>query len=202
MPDGLFQIDVVRSAGELVRDALRELKPVKGNLPVSIGVSVISLVLSLNILNEPNTVELIVNISTTLNNVFLGLFGVALSIFAIFFSLLNGEYVRGLASQEGNPLLKYLRYYENALVLFAVAFTLSLLISLLDQATIYKMTAMICCDYYVEAVICFMYLALSFRIVCETKSLLFNTFAFARAYICLKGCEGMPKIQSDTASKL
>lgn len=202
MPDGLSQIDVVRSAGELVRDALRELKPVKGNLPVSIGVSVISLVLSLNILNEPNTVELIVNISTTLNNVFLGLFGVALSIFAIFFSLLNGEYVRGLASQEGNPLLKYLRYYENALVLFAVAFTLSLLISLLDQATIYKMTAMICCDYYVEAVICFMYLALSFRIVCETKSLLFNTFAFTRAYICLKGCEGMPKIQSDAASKL
>lgn len=51
MPDGLSQIDVVRSAGELVRDALRELKPVKGNLPVSIGVSVISLVLSLNILN-------------------------------------------------------------------------------------------------------------------------------------------------------
>ena len=202
MPDGLSQIDVVRSAGELVRDALRELKPVKGNLPISIGVSAISLVLSLNILNEPNTVELIVNISTTLNNVFLGLFGVALSIFAIFFSLLNGEYVRGLASQEGNPLLKYLCYYENALVLFAVAFTLSLLISLIDQTTIYKMTAMICCDYYVEAVICFMYLALSFRIVFETKSLLFYTFAFTRAYICLKGCEGMPKIQSDAASKL
>lgn len=202
MPDGLFQIAVARSAGELISDALRELKPVKGNLPISIGVSAISLVLSLNMLNAPNTVELIVKLSTTLEDVFLGLFGVALSIFAIFFSLLDGEHVRGLASQKGNPLLNYLRYYENALVLFAVAFTFSLLISLLDQATICKMTAMICCDYYVEAVICFMYLALSFRIVCETKSLLCNTFVFTRAFICLKGCEGMPKIQTDAAPKL
>lgn len=33
MPDGLSQIAVVRSSGELISDALRELKPVKGNLP-------------------------------------------------------------------------------------------------------------------------------------------------------------------------
>lgn len=202
MPDGLSQIAAVRSAGELISDALRELKPVKGNLPISIGVSVISLVLSLNMLNAPNTVELIVNLSTTLKDVFLALFGVALSIFAIFFSLLDGEHVRGLASQEGNPLLNYLRYYENALVLFAVSFTLSLSISLLDQTTICKMTAMICCDYYVEAVICFIYLALSFRIVCETKSLLYNTFVFTRAFICLKACEGMSKTHTEAAPKL
>ena len=202
MPDGLSQIAVVRSSGELISDALRELKPVKGNLPISIGVSAISLVLSLNMLNAPNTIELIVNLSTTLKDVFLGLFGVALSIFAIFFSLLDGKHVRGLASQGGNQLLNYLRYYENALVLFAVAFTLSLLISLLDQVTIYKMTTMICCDYYVEVAICFMYLALSFRIVCETKSLLYNTFVFTRAFICLKGCDGMPKTETDAEPKL
>lgn len=117
MPDVLSQFAEVRSAGELISDALRELKPVKGNLPISIGVSVISLVLSLNMLNAPNSVELIVNLSMTLKDVFLGLFGVALSIFAIFFSLLDGAYIHGLASQEGNPLLNYLRYYENALVL-------------------------------------------------------------------------------------
>ena len=97
MPDGLFQIAVVRSAAELISDALRELKPVKGNLPISIGVSAISLVLSLNMLNAPNTVELIVKLSTTLEDVFFGLFGVAHSIFAIFFSLLDGENVRGLS---------------------------------------------------------------------------------------------------------
>lgn len=98
--------------------------------------------------------------------------------------------------------MNYLRYYENALVLFAVAFTLSLLISLLDQVAIYKMTAVICCDYYVEVAICFMYLALSFRIVCETKSLLYNTFVFTRAFICLKGCDGMPKTETDAEPKL
>lgn len=202
MPDVLSQFAEVRSAGELISDALRELKPVKGNLPISIGVSVISLVLSLNMLNAPNSVELIVNLSTTLKDVFLGLFGVALSIFAIFFSLLDGAYIHGLASQEGNPLLNYLRYYENALVLFATAFTLSLLISLIDQTTFLKLISVICCDYYVEVLICFMYTALSFRIVCETKSLLYNTFVFTRVLICLKGCEAMPKTQTDAAPKL
>lgn len=202
MPDVLSQFAEVRSAGELISDALRELKPVKGNLPISIGVSVISLVLSLNILNAPNSVELIVNLSMTLKDVFLGLFGVALSIFAIFFSLLDGAYIHGLASQEGNPLLNYLRYYENALVLFATAFTLSLLISLIDQTTYLKLISVICCDYYVEVLICFMYTALSFRIVCETKSLLYNTFVFTRVFICLKGCEAMPKTQTDAAPKL
>lgn len=202
MPDVLSQFAEVRSAGELISDALRELKPVKGNLPISIGVSVISLVLSLNMLNAPNSVELIVNLSMTLKDVFLGLFGVALSIFAIFFSLLDGAYIHGLASQEGNPLLNYLRYYENALVLFATAFTLSLLISLIDQTTYLKLISVICCDYYVEVLICFMYTALSFRIVCETKSLLYNTFVFTRVFICLKGYEAMPKTQTDAAPKL
>lgn len=183
MPDVLSQFAEVRSVGELISGALHELKPVKGNLPISIGVSVISLVLSLNMLNAPNSVELIVNLSMTLKDVFLGLFGVALSIFAIFFSLLDGAYIHGLASKEGNPLLNFLRYYENALVLFATAFTLSLLISLIDQTTFLKLTAVICCDYYVEVLICFMYLALSFRIVCETKSLLYNTFVFTRIFI-------------------
>ena len=70
MPDGLSQIAVARSSGELISDALRELKPVKGNLPISIGVSAIFLVLSLNMINAPNTVELIVNLSTTLKDVF------------------------------------------------------------------------------------------------------------------------------------
>ena len=153
-------------------------------------------------LNAPNSVELIVNLSMTLKDVFLGLFGVALSIFAIFFSLLDGAYIHGLASKEGNPLLNFLRYYENALVLFATAFTLSLLISLIDQTTFLKLIAVICCDYYVEVLICFMYLALSFRIVCETKSLLYNTFVFTRIFICLKGCEEMPKTQTDAESIL
>lgn len=202
MPDVLSQFAEVRSVGELISGALHELKPVKGNLPISIGVSVISLVLSLNMLNAPNSVDLIVNLSMTLKDVFLGLFGVALSIFAIFFSLLDGTYIHGLASKEGNPLLNFLRYYENALVLFATAFTLSLLISLIDQTTFLKLTAVICCDYYVEVLICFMYLALSFRIVCETKSLLYNTFVFTRIFICLKGCEEMPKTQTDAESIL
>lgn len=202
MPDVLSQFAEVRSVGELISGALHELKPVKGNLPISLGVSVISLVLSLNMLNAPNSVELIVNLSMTLKDVFLGLFGVALSIFAIFFSLLDGAYIHGLASKEGNPLLNFLRYYENALVLFATAFTLSLLISLIDQTTFLKMIAVICCDYYVEVLICFMYLALSFRIVCETKSLLYNTFVFTRIFICLKGCEEMPKTQTDAESIL
>lgn len=202
MPDVLSQFAEVRSVGELISGALHELKPVKGNLTISIGVSVISLVLSLNMLNAPNSVELIVNLSMTLKDVFLGLFGVALSIFAIFFSLLDGAYIHGLASKEGNPLLNFLRYYENALVLFATAFTLSLLISLIDQTTFLKLTAVICCDYYVEVLICFMYLALSFRIVCETKSLLYNTFVFTRIFICLKGCEEMPKTQTDAESIL
>lgn len=202
MPDVLSQFAEVRSSGELISGALRELKPVKGNLPISIGVSAISLVLSLNMLNAPNSVELIVNLSLTLKDVFLGLFGIALSIFAIFFSLLDGAYIHGLASHEGNPLLNFLLYYENVLVLFATAFTLSLLISLIDQTTFLKLVAVICCDYYVEVLICFMYLALSFRIVCETKSLLYNTFLFTRTFICLKGCEEMPKTQSDAESIL
>lgn len=72
MPDVLSQFAEVRSVGELISGALHELKPVKGNLPISIGVSVISLVLSLNMLNAPNSVELIVNLSMTLKDVFWG----------------------------------------------------------------------------------------------------------------------------------
>lgn len=187
MPDNLSQIINIRSVSELIRDSLHEIIPVKGNFLISFGILLVALILSVNIIDAHNSIEIFIGMSVTLRDVFLGLFGVALSIFAIFFSLLDGAQIYRLTLQEDNLLITYLRYYENALVLFSLAFISSLSIPLFDYATVYKLASLICHDQYLETAFCLLYLAFSFRIVFETKSLLFNTFTFTRACICLKG---------------
>lgn len=137
MPDNLSQIINIRSVSELIRDSLNEIIPVKGSLLISFGILLVALILSVNIIDAHNSIEIFIGVSVTLRDVFLGLFGVALSIFAIFFSLLDGTQIYRLTLQEDNPLITYLRYYENALVLFSLAFISSLLISLFDYATVY-----------------------------------------------------------------
>lgn len=197
MPDNLSQIINIRSVGELIRDSLHEITPVKGNLLVSFGILLVALMLSVNVIDATNSIEIFIGMSVTLRDVFLGLFGVALSIFAIFFSLLDGAQIYRLTLQEDNPLIAYLLYYENVLVLFALAFILSLSISLFDYATVYKLASLICHDRYLEIAFCLLYLAFSFRIVFETKSLLFNTFTFTRACICLKGNDAKAEILTE-----
>ena len=118
MPDNLSQIINIRSVGELIRDSLHEIIPVKGNLLVSFGILLVALMLSVNVIDVTNSIEIFIGMSVTLRDVFLGLFGVALSIFAIFFSLLDGAQIYRLTLQEDNPLIAYLLYYENVLVLF------------------------------------------------------------------------------------
>ena len=95
MPDNLSQIINIRSVSELIRDSLHETIPVKGNLLISFGILLVALILSVNIIDAHNSIEIFIGMSVTLRDVFLGLFGVALSIFAIFFSLLDGTQIYG-----------------------------------------------------------------------------------------------------------
>ncbi len=186
-----------RRFGQLSRDSLYEIMPQKGNLLLTFAIAILSLFLSVNIVNSVGSLEIVLNISAIFRDVFLGLFGIALSFFAIFFSLLGGSQIYRLVLRGDKKLLPYLYYYENVLVLFALAFMLSLFVSLLDSTMVSKISALFCDSYYINTFCCFSFLSFSFRVVCETKSLLFNTFTITRACICLKASDFNSDIKVD-----
>lgn len=183
--DGLLS---VRSFSELVRDALAELRPAKGSLLLTLVIICLALLFASNIMSAENSIERFLGLSSIFREVFLALFGIALSIFAIFFSLLDGMQIVQLIQNDEtkDTLNRYVHYYENVLVLFSIGFILNLLVSLMDQALIIKFFDLFCLNRYIEYLVAILYLFLSIRIIAEIKSLLYNTYVITRACLCLK----------------
>lgn len=74
-----------RRFGQLSRDSLYEIMPQKGNLLLTFAIAILSLFLSVNIVNSVGSLEIVLNISAIFRDVFLGLFGIALSFFCNLF---------------------------------------------------------------------------------------------------------------------
>lgn len=70
MPDNLSQIINIRSVSELIRDSLNEIIPVKGSLLISFGILLVALILSVNIIDAHNSIEIFIGVSVTLRDVF------------------------------------------------------------------------------------------------------------------------------------
>ena len=180
------------SAKILILRAFKEILPNRQNWFGFVLSFSLAVIFSGIISHSPNTVRLTQEISSTLLNVELAVFGCLFAVYSILLAFFNDSFIKKLgrlkAKGKYSTLKEYTMYYESALFLYfsGVGITGSVLLFCKCVEPYFQLTKNVDIDTWSAFVLLVIYLGFSFRVFYEVKSAIYNTICLFRASIAYK----------------
>lgn len=181
------------SQKSIFKSALNELIPHKLSDVVSyLLILVFSIIISARIVFYENTVVVSLNIIKELLSIQLALFGCVFTVYSISLAFFSDNYLKRLSRISNNCkntsfLTTSIKYYESALFLYFIGVSLSI-ISMVILTTIGENFRLLNndSDPIIALVLLCLYLLITFRIIFEIKSTIYNTINLFRVHIAYK----------------
>ncbi len=179
-------------ASKMIKDALKEILPQRGNLFSIIISATFGIIFGLIIGLSLNTVQILTSVVGTLFEVVLAVFGCIFAVYSILLAFLNDEYIKKLAKIDSKNGISFLKesttYYESVLFLYFIAIAISgiLLLFLNCVDDNFVLTSNNTLNNSLAIVSIFIYLTFVFRIIYELKSTIYNTIRLFRASLSYK----------------
>ncbi len=175
------------SAKALIIKAFAEIKPDKKNWVVFAISIILSILMSLVCGLSADTVKLTYQLVEILLDVQIALLTSIFAIYSILLAFFSDAFIKKLALVDGKRekvsfLKSSTEYYESALFLFFVASMVSLVLKMLLSIMIddYILTSSNVLNAILAISAIFLYFLFSFRVILETKSIIFNTIILFR----------------------
>lgn len=179
-------------AHKLIKEALKELLPTKGNRSAFFLSLFFGIVLSIQIGRSEETVKITLEISDTILTVQLAIFSCVFAVYSILLAFLSEGYMKRLASvkhdDKESMLKKSTLYYESVLFLYFINIGITglVLIGLKSVDPTFRLTNNYFMDTMFAIVFLFLYFSFTFRVFYELKSTIYNTITLFRASIAYK----------------
>ena len=177
--------------------------PKKGGVCAFVLTTIFSVIFSLKLGIDYNTVELAKSFVEILINILLAIFGCIFAVYSILLAFLNDSYISKLAKIEEQNQISYLKnsttYFESILFLYFIGLSLSglLLLFLNCIEPDFTITNNHMLNNTLAILLLITYLAFIFRIFYELKSTIYNTIVLFRSSIAYKLLDYMKEEDSE-----
>lgn len=179
---------------DIIKNAIREIVPNKRNWKSFCILVIISIILSLAVAFNKNTISIVSNIANKMIDIQLAVFGSVLAIYSIILVLLDDEFTKLLAKLEDSEkenkteLNKSIQYMESVLYLYLFGLMTSVFIYFV--CLLFDNGFLLFSSEFFSSFLCALfiipYLSYSIRIIYELKSIVFNTAVLLRYNIAKK----------------
>lgn len=179
-------------AAKMMRIALKELYPQKGNLFaffISIGLGLFFAIL---VGFSLNTVNILLTIVGIFLSTLLAIFGCIFAVYSILLAFLSDDYIKKLAKIDYKDGVSYLKkgltYFESVLFLYFIGFAITgvILVFLNCISNDFFVFSNNTMNNILATILLVIYFAFVFRVFYELKSIIYNTIVMFRASITYK----------------
>lgn len=186
------EFNEVKPAHKIIKSALSELLPTKGNRFGFVFSIIIGFIFAYIVGSSVYTISNLEKITYNIMGVLLALFGCVFSVYSIILAFLSDSYIKKLCEIDYNEQSSYLKkstsYYEAVLFLYFIAIVVDLILMLLVNSIEpnYVLTSNDFMNTTLAICLLWLFFSFIFRVVYEIKSTIYNTLVLFRASIAYK----------------
>lgn len=190
----------------ILAKALKELNPLQGSKIMTIVALILAGIVAFWEGFSEETVALVSRTSSLLIEIQLAVFGCIFAVCSFVITLLSDDYIARLArikdKDDSNFLKKTVEYYESVLLLFFINIGLSgvllIMMKVLPPESHLCQSALL--NSTIASLLLLIYYSYSFRVFCEVKSVIYNTFVLFKADIAYKLLDLEIKTESENVA--